>query len=868
MADLTPMKKQYRKIKEENPDCLLFFRLGDFYEMFEEDAKTASKLLDLTLTTRDRNKPPEEQTPMCGVPFHAAQSYISRLLARGYKIAICDQLDNKPQKGSTLMRRDVIRIISPGTVTDGELLDSGSSNYICSVCVDGEAGAAAFCDISTGEFCAAAFSGADSVEHLQNELSRFGPKEAVLSEAAGESEKLRFFLECRLNCLLEPDGGRFGYADCARRMSAQFSTEEPLGLVGGSRAAVRACGALLGYISETQKCDTSNIRGIDLFEGGKYMELDYATQRNLELTRSLSTGERRGSLLWVLDRTKSPMGARTLRSWVERPLLSLVAIKRRLAAVTELKADGVLRAELMRCLGCITDMQRLMGRVVYKTAGARDLAALGLCCEQLPRLAGLLEKSSAALLREVAGMDTLEDICWTICRTIGDKPPVSVREGGMVRDGYSEEVDRLRNLCKNGAQMVSELETRERERTGIKKLKVGYNKVFGYYIDVPNSAGAVELPEEYIRKQTTTTAERYFTMELKELETDIYSASDRLCELEYDIFCEVRDKVASQVVRVQEAAELVGMVDALCSFAEVAARNNYCCPELDVSGGIDIREGRHPVVEQVQSDSLFVPNDTFMNTGDDRVAIITGPNMAGKSTYMRQTALIALMAQMGSYVPAKSATLGIVDRAFTRIGASDDLAGGQSTFMVEMTEVADILKNATQQSLIILDEVGRGTSTYDGMAIARAVLEYCADKKCLGAKTMFATHYHELTSLEDSIQGVRNYYITARKQAGGLIFLRKIVRGAADDSYGIEVAQLAGVPARVVKRARACLEELNQNGAVSGGSSRAKGDEPQLSLVDTASDEVISRLRYAPLDTMSPIESMNLLYELKRKLEG
>ncbi len=868
MADLTPMKKQYRRIKDENPDCLLFFRLGDFYEMFEEDAQKASKLLDLTLTTRDRNKPPEEQTPMCGVPYHAAQTYISRLLAQGYKIAICDQLDDKPEKGSALMRRDVIRIISPGTVTDEGLLDARSSNYICAVYLDGDGGAAAFCDVSTGEFCAAAFEGADSVEHLCNELGRFGPREAVLSEDAAGCERLRFFLERRLNCLLEPDGGRFRADGCAQRMAERFPGSAPSELVGGSEAAVRACGALLAYVAETQKCDMANIRSIDLFEGGKYMELDYATQRNLELTRNQSSGERRGSLLWVLDRTKSPMGARTLRSWIERPLLSLVAIKRRLAAVTELKADGVLRGELMLCLGNISDMQRLMSRVVYRTAGGRDLATLGVCCAQLPRLAKLLSGCSAALLRQVADMDALEDVCWTIERTIADDPPITVREGGMIRAGYSEEVDRLRGLRENGAQLVSELEARERERTGIKKLRVGYNKVFGYYIDIPNSVGAVELPQEYIRKQTTSTAERYFTAELKDLETEISSASERLCELEYDIFCELRDKVGAQVARIQQAAQLVGMLDALCSFAEAASRYNYCCPELDLSGVIDIREGRHPVVELTQTESLFVPNDTFMNTGSDRVSIITGPNMAGKSTYMRQTALISLMAQMGSYVPAKSATLGLVDRVFTRIGASDDLAGGQSTFMVEMTEVADILKNATRQSLIILDEVGRGTSTYDGMAIARAVLEYCADPKCLGAKTMFATHYHELTALEDSLEGVRNYYITARKQAGGLIFLRKIVRGAADDSYGIEVAQLAGVPKRVVKRAKACLEELSAAAAAPGAGPRPRQAQEQLSLGDTAADEVVSRLRFASPDTMSPIEALNLLYELKRKLEG
>ena len=872
MTDLTPMKRQFRKIKEENPDSLLFFRLGDFYEMFEEDAITASKILNLTLTTRDRNKPPEEQTPMCGVPYHAARAYIGQLLERGYKVAICDQLDQKPRKNSPLMRREVVRILSPGTVTDGEFLDARSSNYIGSVYLADGAGAAAFCDVSTGEFCAAAFSGEHSEEHIINELGRFSPREIVVSEGAAESRRLGQFMDMRLRCLKVADDGRFELDPCEQKVKAQFGVENAEEPFGGSVPAVLAGGALLTYISETQKCDMANIRSVDLFEGGKYMELDYATQRNLELTKCLSSGERRGSLLSVLDMTKSPMGARTLRAWVERPLLSVVAIKRRLAAVTELRQNSVMRGELRRCLANLGDMQRLMSRVVNKTASGRDLLTLCECGSELPRIVKLLTDCSSPLLREIFEMDSLEDVTWYIERAVCDKPPVSIREGGILREGYSEEVDRLRKIRDNGAQMVAELEARERERTDIKKLKVGYNKVFGYYIDIPNSAKAGELPPEYIRRQTTSTAERYYTAELKELETEIASASERICELEYDYFCELRDRVAEQVDRVQEAADHVGVLDALCSLAEVSLRQNYCCPEVDLSGEIHIADGRHPVVEYVQSDSLFVPNDTHMNTGDDRVAIITGPNMAGKSTYMRQTALICIMAQIGSYVPAKSATLGIVDRVFTRIGASDDLAGGQSTFMVEMTEVAEILRNATRHSLIILDEVGRGTSTYDGVAIARAVLEYCADPKTLGAKTLFSTHYHELTVLEDSMPGVRNYYITAKKKGEGLIFLRRVVRGSAEDSYGIEVAQLAGVPQRVVKRARTCLDELVKNGGSAPApvrmSARAADYDGQLSLGDTASDEVLARLKTASVETMSPIEAMNLLYELKRKLEG
>ncbi len=866
MAELTPMKAQYNEIKSQYGDCLLLFRLGDFYELFDEDAKKAAKELDLALTTRDRGKPAEEQTPMCGVPYHSAEAYIARLIAKGYKVAICEQTED-PALAKGLVKRDVIRVITPGTVTESSMLEEGRSNYVCAVYLDAVSGAAAFCDVSTGEFCAAAFA-EDCVAHIGNELARFSPREAVLSEGAAADEGVCSFLRQRLGCLLEPDGGRFDYMAGAAALCEQFGAQDvdALGL-GDAPAAVRACGALLRYVKETQKCDLSNIDALDLFEGGKYMELDYAARRSLELTENQRTGEKRGSLLWVLDRTKTPMGGRLLRSWVERPLLSPVAIKRRLSAVSELHGESVLRQELRRALAGIGDMQRLVGRAVFGSANGRDLAALGECCAQLPELKRLLAGRSSALLRQAAALDELADVRQDIERAICDEPPFSVREGGILRSGYSEEVDRLRNIRDNGAKLVSELEARERARTGIKKLKVGYNKVFGYYIDVPNSAGAVELPPEYIRKQTLVSNERYFTPELKELETELTGARERVCELEYGFFTELRVSVAGRVERIKRSAEAVAELDALCSLAEVAARNNYTCPEVDLSGVIAISEGRHPVVELAQKDTLFVPNDTLLGGADDRVAVITGPNMAGKSTYMRQTALIVLMAQMGSFVPAKSASIGVVDRVFTRIGASDDLSAGQSTFMVEMTEVAEILRCATRNSLIILDEIGRGTSTYDGMAIARAVLEYCAGRR-LGAKTMFATHYHELTALEGGVKGVRNYYITARKQGGKLIFLRKIVRGAADESYGIEVAKLAGVPEQVVARAREYLSELSSAPKAAPAPAGAEADMAQLSLGAAAEGEAAEAIRSAPLDTMSPIEAMNLLYELKRKLEG
>ena len=866
MAELTPMKKQYREIKQQHQDCLLFFRLGDFYEMFDEDAKIASRELDLALTTRDRAiENPDERTPMCGVPYHSAEAYIARLIAKGYKVAICEQTED-PALAKGLVQREVIRIITPGTVTESSMLEEGRSNYICAVYLAAGKGGAAFCDISTGEFCCAAF-GVDAENHILNELGRFSPREALLSPGAEDSGAVVGFLRQRLDAMLEKGGELFEYLPAAARVCEQFGfTDIDQSGLGDDQAAICAAGALLQYIADTQKFDLSHINRLDVFYGGRYMELDWTTRRSLELTESLRSGEKRGSLLWVLDKTKTPMGGRLLRSWVERPLLSVVAIKRRLAAVSELYKDNVARGELMLALRDINDMQRLVGRAVYGTAGGRDLRALANCAAVLPRLKELLTPFQCAELREICAMDALEDMRFEIDRAICDDPPFSVREGGILRRGYSEEVDRLRSVRDNGAQMVTELEARERQRTGIKKLKVGYNKVFGYYIDVPRSAGLENVPEDYIRKQTLVSNERYFTQELKELENTLLTARDRINDLEYEYFCQVRDSVAAKVDRIQATAEAVARLDVLCSLAEVAVRNNYTCPEVDASRQLHIIEGRHPVVEQTLKDVLFVPNDTYLNDAEDRVAIVTGPNMAGKSTYMRQTALIALMAQMGSFVPAKSATIGVVDRVFTRIGASDDLASGQSTFMVEMNEMANILRHATAASLLILDEIGRGTSTFDGMAIARAVLEYCADKRKLGAKTMFATHYHELSALEGEIAGVRNYNITAKKQGGTLVFLRKIVRGAADDSYGIEVAKLAGLPENVINKAKSYLKELERDG-ISAPSAPAV-EEDQISFADIGADEVRRILRDTDLNTLTPIEAMNLLFDLQKKARG
>jgi DNA mismatch repair protein MutS len=863
MAELTPMKKQYNEIKQQYSDCLLFFRLGDFYEMFDEDAKIASRELDLALTTRDRNvEDPAERTPMCGVPYHSAEAYIARLIAKGFKVAICEQTED-PALAKGLVARDVIRIITPGTVTESSMLEEQRSNYICAVSLTGGKGGVAFCDVSTGEFCCAAFEN-DPVSHILNELGRFAPREALLSRGALEERAIGTFLRQKLNAMLEPPRDLFEYLPAAAAVCERFGFRDvdEAGLDGQSEA-VSAAGALLRYIRETQKFDLSHINRLDVFFGGRYMELDWTTRRSLELTESLRSGEKRGSLLWVLDKTKTPMGGRLLRAWVERPLLSVLAIKRRHAAVGELVRETVARGELMLALREIHDIQRLVGRCVYGTAGGRDLRELCNCAAVLPRLKELLAPFGSKELSQIAAMDALEDVRAAIDRAICDDPPFSVREGGILREGYSEEVDRLRGLRDHGAESIAALEARERERTGIKKLKVGYNRVFGYYIDIPRSAGDVQVPEDYIRKQTLVSNERYFTPELKELENALLSARERINSLEYEYFTELRQWVASQVDRIQAAADAVAALDAYCSLAEAAVRNNYVCPEMEASRELRIVQGRHPVVEQTLKDVLFVPNDTVLNDGDDRVAIVTGPNMAGKSTYMRQTALIVLMAQMGSFVPAQSAVLGVVDRVFTRIGASDDLASGQSTFMVEMNEMANILRHATADSLLILDEIGRGTSTFDGMAIARAVLEYCADKRKLGAKTMFATHYHELSALEGELEGVRNYNITAKKQKGELVFLRKIVPGAADDSYGIEVAKLAGLPEAVIQKAKGYLKELEADGVPRPVLSPEEDD--QISFGDLAADELRRILRDLDLNTLTPLEAMNLLNELQKK---
>ena len=857
------MMKQYLQIKEQNQDAILFFRLGDFYEMFGDDARKASKELDLTLTTRDKdkNKPFEEKVPMCGIPYHASDAYIARLIAKGYKVAICEQTQD-PATAKGLVDRDIIRVVTPGTVIDAACLEEGRSNFCAGLYLDDTCAGFSVCDISTGKTHVTAFQGPDRAEHLLNELGRFSPAEAVVNPAAYQCGPLLSLLQDKLHCHVERlSAGRFQLQEAERTVRTQFGDEAAGRLPKGNPAAALSLGALLGYLHETQKTDLRHVDDLDYYQQGQFMELDLTARRNLELTETLRSKEKKGSLLWVLDKTKTPMGGRMLRSWLERPLLSVTAITRRNGAVGQLVDHTMVREELALALTGIGDMERLVGRIVYGTAGGRDVVSLKNAMARLPHVKELLSAFDRGRLGELAQLDPLEDLTDLIGRTLCDDPPFSVREGEFIREGFDPEVDRLRGILHGGKGIIASMEAAEKEKTGIRTLKIGYNKVFGYYIEVSNSFKD-QVPETYIRKQTLVNGERYITQELKDLEHEVLTAHDRDAALEYDLFAALRTEAAGQVTRVQLAASLIAQLDTLCAFAEVAAQNHYCRPEVDESGVIEITAGRHPVVEKVRGDAFFVPNDTHMGAKEDRVAIITGPNMAGKSTYMRQVALIVLMAQVGCFVPAQRAHIGVVDRIFTRIGASDDLAAGQSTFMVEMTEVSELLRCATKNSLLILDEIGRGTSTFDGMSIARAVLEHCAGK--LKAKTLFATHYHELTTLEQELPNVRNYNVAVHARGEDIVFLRKIVPGGADRSYGIEVAKLAGLPDTVLKRAREILRELESQPRQPH---TPAAREDQVSLEGMAEGAVADIIRRTQVDALSPLEALNLLYELKSKLQ-
>ena len=868
MAELTPMMKQYLEIKEQNPDCVLFFRLGDFYEMFNEDAKLASKELDLTLTARNRNKTAEAQVPMCGVPYHSCESYIARLVAKGYNVAICEQTED-PALAQGLVKREITRIITPGTVTESSMLEEGKNNYIACVVGAGSDWSVAFCDISTGAFYATDGRGGGALQKIINELGRFSPAEVLLGGEALEDKTLAHTLRDRLQCSVQRGAeALFDQAKDGEVVLAQFGAEQlpELGL-GESPAALRACGGLLLHLREIEKSELRHINRLEHYVSGEFMELDFTARRNLELTETLRNQEKRGSLLWVLDKTKTAMGGRMLRSWLEKPLLNPSKIQRRSNAVRELVDKSMERQELQLTLREISDMERSMGRIVAGTANARDLLSMAGAMSVLPQLKAQLGALSAPLLGELfQGLDTLEDLCGELSRAIVDDPPFTVREGGMIREGYDQQVDQLRDVESGGKGTLSSIENAEREKTGIPKLKVGYNRVFGYYIEISKTYQG-QVPEGYIRKQTLANCERYITQELKELESTILGAKDRLTALEYEIFTRLRGYVSDHAPRIQATCNAIATVDTLASLAEAASAYGYVQPEVDLSDEIQITDGRHPVVERMLKDALFVPNDTCLGAADSRVAMITGPNMAGKSTYMRQVAQIVLMAQIGSFVPAKSARIGICDRVFTRIGASDDLTAGQSTFMVEMMEVSELLRHATSRSLLILDEIGRGTSTFDGMAIARAVLEYCASPRQLGAKVLFATHYHELTAMEGEIPGLKNYNIAVKKRGEQVIFLRKIVPGAADDSFGIEVARLAGIPEKVISRARQILKEL-ESGTTGTAPAQARPEpEAQVSFLDVGGSQIAQRLRDITIETLTPIEALNELFALKKMAE-
>ena len=868
MAELSPMMKQYFEIKEKNKDSILFFRLGDFYEMFFDDAKLASRELDLTLTGRDCGQ--KERAPMCGVPFHSCESYIARLVQKGYKVAICEQTED-PAKAKGLVKRDIIRVITPGTVIESGMLDEGKNNFISSAFMANKKIGLSFCDISTGELFITEISGEDLQDQLQDQLISYNPREILIGGEIVNFKTLPNFIKEKLSASVEMlTDDEFGYSICLDAMKNQFKVND-VNSIKDKKEMVSSVGALLSYLKVTQITGYERINTFEVYNENQYMNLDYNTRRNLELTRTMMNKEKKGSLIWLLDKTKTAMGKRLLRYWLEHPLLNIGTILNRQSAIADLVDDTVQRLEITESLIGIFDIERLMTKIVYGNANARELRSLCGAFENLPQIKNLISKFDSSLMRKLTeDIDPLEDIHQLIDTAIEEEPPFSVREGGLIKEGYNEELDAVRSDMNNSTSLLAQIELEQKEKTGIPKLKVGYNRVFGYYIEVTNSYKD-KVPEEYIRKQTLTNCERYITQELKDLEGRILGAKDRSFGMEYAIFDDIRKVVANNLDRIEKTAKAIATLDVLTSLANVASDNNYTRPEVNQSSKIILKDSRHPVVEALLSGAPFVPNDVTLDNDSNRVAIITGPNMAGKSTYMRQVALIVLMAQMGSFVPASYAEIGVVDSIFTRVGASDDLASGQSTFMVEMNEVANIVKKATKNSLLILDEIGRGTSTYDGMSIARAVLEFVADKKKLGAKALFATHYHELTVMENLLDGVKNYNIAVKKRGDDITFLRRIIPGGADDSYGIEVAKLAGLPDWIIKRAKEILKELtsgktDDKETFANISPHNNEDDMQLNLLDTASNAVTDKLKSVDVNTLTPIEAMNLLYELKNMI--
>jgi len=880
MEQLTPMMQKYMETKQQYKDCILFYRLGDFYEMFFDDALTASRELEITLTGKDCGL--EERAPMCGVPYHAVDGYLNKLVSKGYKVAICEQVED-PKLAKGLVKREVIRIVTPGTNLNTQALDETRNNYLMCVVYLTDRYGIAVADITTGEFLT---TEVDSERKLFDEINRFSPSELICNQSFSVSGADLEDLKDRLGItVFALDSWYFDDSMCERVLMEHFrvSSLSGLGLADFGCGTI-ASGALLKYLMETQMTSISNVTRLQPYSIGKYMVLDSSTRRNLELCETLREKNKKGSLLWVLDKTKTAMGARLLRHFVEQPLIEKEEILRRLDAVEELRENAITREEIREYLNPVYDLERLISRISYQSANPRDLIAFKSSLEMLPPIKYIMESLASPLLRELEeSLDELQDLCALITDSIIDDPPVTIREGGIIKEGYNEEVDRLRHAKSEGKTWLAELETKEREKTGIKNLKIKFNKVFGYYLEVTNSYHDL-VPDYYMRKQTLVNAERYITPELKELEDMILGAEDRLVSLEYGLFVEVRNQIADQIVRIQETAKAIAGIDVFASLALVAERGNYVKPSVNEKGIIDIRGGRHPVVEKMIPNDLFIENDTYLDNGKSRISIITGPNMAGKSTYMRQTALIVLLAQIGSFVPAQSAKIGLVDRIFTRVGASDDLASGQSTFMVEMTEVANILRNATKNSLLILDEIGRGTSTFDGLSIAWAVVEHISSTKLLGAKTLFATHYHELTELEGKLPGVNNFCIAVKEKGDDIVFLRKIIRGGADKSYGIQVAKLAGVPDSVIERAKELAEELTNADitvrvqeitaeAQKPKKSRPKKYEPveldQMALFDTVSDsDVLKELTEIDVSNLTPVDALNTIYRLQNKLKN
>lgn len=881
MAELTPMMQKYMETKKEYSDCILFYRLGDFYEMFFDDALTASKELEITLTGKSCGL--EERAPMCGVPYHAVEGYLSKLVSKGYKVAICEQVED-PKLAKGLVKREVTRVVTPGTNLNMQSLEASKNNYLlCITYTPTKIGLSA-ADVTTGDYYV---TEVDDIKKLMDEVMKYEPSEIICNEAflvsGVDIADLRGRLHISLNAL---ESHMFDDDGCKKILMRHFKVNTLIGLgVEDFPVGMIAAGALLQYLYDTQKTELTHFTHIYPYLTSKYMLLDSSTRRNLELTETLREKQKRGSLLWVLDKTKTAMGGRMLRSFIEQPLIEKDEMEKRLDAIEELNKDSVSRDEIREYLNPIYDLERLLSKVTYKTANPRDLIAFRNSLEMLPPIKAVLEGFSKEELTKIQNdIEGLEDICQLIASAIEEEPPLSVREGGIIQDGFDETIDMLRSAKRDGKQWLAELEEQDRERTGIKNLKIKYNKVFGYYFEVTNSYQNL-VPEDYIRKQTLANAERYTTPRLKELEDTILNAEDKLQTLEYDLFCKIRESIAMELERIQRTAKAIARLDVYASLSLVAERNHYVRPKLNEKGLIDIKDGRHPVVEQMITNDMFISNDTYLDNGSHCISVITGPNMAGKSTYMRQSALIVLLAQIGSFVPAKSANIGIVDRIFTRVGASDDLASGQSTFMVEMNEVANILRNATSNSLLILDEIGRGTSTFDGLSIAWAVIEHISNRKLLGAKTLFATHYHELTELEGKMSNVNNYCIAVKECGDDIVFLRKIVKGGADKSYGIQVAKLAGVPDMVIDRAKEIVEQLSDNDITEKVQSIAidtKGDHKtkklprydevdlaQMSLFDTVTDEdVLKELMEVEVSTMTPLDAMNTLYRLQNKLKN